>query len=128
MAPPQRYPSPAKQLVTLGRIARARDLSFEEFWSEAVRPGLPPVTTRRLGPNGERDDIPVGAVVWPSDTADRAVEQAATVAMKDAWQRSYEGQPPNKGEQAVMRLYGISTETDTGGIEAGSEVPLAASL
>lgn len=116
-------------MIRLARIAKAEGRDFEDFWQEAVRPGLPPITARRLGPNGERpDDIPTGAVIWPSDTSDRTVEQAAAEAMKEAWRKSYEGSPPDRGEQAMMRLYGISTEADTGGIEAGGDVQLAASL
>jgi hypothetical protein len=115
-------------MVTLGRIARARGRDFEDFWLEAVRPGEPPITTRKLGPNGEMDDIPVGAVIWPSDTADRAVEQAATEAMKEAWRRAYNREPETPGDRAIKGLYGLLIEQDTGGIEAGSDVPLAASL
>ena len=125
MAPPQRYPSPAKQLLELGRRARAEGLAFDEFWNRAVRPGQPPLSSRTPAVRtGEISD----AVVWPSDTADRAAEQAAAEAMREAWRRAYEEEPPTKGEQAIMRLYGITAETDTGGMEAGSGVPLATSL
>lgn len=128
MAPPLRYPSPAKQLVTLGQIARAQGRSFDDFWQEAVRPGMPPVTTRKLGPNGELDDIPTGAVIWPSDTADRAIEQGATEALKEAWRRAYDREPETPADRGIKALYAIITETDTGGMEIGSDVQLAASL
>lgn len=115
--------------MTLGRIAKARKRSFDDFWAEAVRPGKPPVTTRKLGPNGElTDGIPAGAVIWPSDTGDRTVEQGAVEAMKEAWRRCYNGEPDTPGDQAAKVLYTMLTENDTGGIEAGSDVPLAAAL
>lgn len=123
MAPPQRYLSPAKQLLALGKRAKAEGLSFEEWWERAVRPGQPPVTTRKLA-----EGVPVTAVVWPSDTADRATEQAATEAMREGWRRAYEHLPPTVGERAMLALYAWAFEPDSSGIEAGSDVPLAASL
>lgn len=122
MAPPQRYPSPAKQLLELGRKAKAEGLPFATFWIEAVRPGETPITTRKLS------TAPATAIIWPSDTTDRAAEQAAVEAMREAWRRAYEGLPPTRGERAVLALHSIAFGQDVGGIEAGSDVPLAATL
>lgn len=124
MAPPQRYESPAKQLFELGRLARAEGLTFDEFWQRAVRPGEPALTPRRLG-KGRYADL-VGAIIWPSDTAERTDAQESTDRTKDTWRRAYNREPASPGDHAVALLYAIWAEEDTSGIETGSAVPLAA--
>jgi hypothetical protein len=90
MAPPQTYPKPHRQLGVLMVLARRRGLTFEEFWREAVRPGLPLVMTNTPEP-------PAGAVRWPSDRNDR-------VESEQAWRRAYNREPPTRAENALAFL------------------------
>lgn len=124
MAPPERYPSPAKQMLELGRLARVEGLTFDEFWERAVRPDQPALTPRRLG-KGAYADL-VGAIIWPSDTAERNDAQAAMQECKEVWRRAYNREAPTPGDQALALLYAIWAEKDVSGIESGAAVPLPA--
>lgn len=77
--------------------ARRRGLSFEAFWEEAVRPGLPLVMVTHPDP-------PAGAVQWPTDRNDRVTWQAAINGSKAGWQRSFERRPPTPQEAALLLL------------------------
>lgn len=110
-------------MLELGRIARREALDFDHFWERAVRPGLPPITPR-CSPNA----IPPGAVIWPSDTADRSDAVKATEECKETWRRAYCFEPPTAGDLALANLHAVLVEQDTGGIEAGNDVPLAATI
>lgn len=123
MAPPQRYDSPYKQMLKLGRAARVEGLTFEEFWERAVRPDKPALTPRRLG-KGQYADLDQ-AIIWPSDTAERTDAQEAMARSIDTWRRAYNLEPATAGDQALAYLYAIWAEKDSGGIEAGRAVPLA---
>jgi len=124
VAPPQRYDSPARQMLELGRIARSEGLSFEEFWQRAVRPGKPALTPRRLG-KGRYKDL-VGAIIWPSDTAERTDAQEAMLRCKAVWRRAYNREAPTQGDQAVAQLYAIWAESDGAGTKDRAAVGLAA--
>ncbi len=123
MAPPERYPSPAKQMLELGRQARTEGLTFEDFWERSVRPGQPALTPRRLG-KGRYANL-VGAVIWPSDTAERTDAQEAMYRCRDVWKRAYNLEPATPGDRAMATLYAIWAEEDTSGIESGAALPLA---
>lgn len=101
MAAHQRYPSVHEQLRCLALEARAAGMEFEEFWLEAVRPGLPPVTWRT--PPSRR---PEGCVVWPNDTFDRQCVRDATLAedVMEGWRRAYDVEPPLRREAALTVL------------------------
>jgi hypothetical protein len=111
-------------MLELGREARGEGLSFDEFWERAVRPRQPALTPRRLG-KGRYKDL-VGAVIWPSDTAERHDAQEAMYRCRDVWQRAYNLEPPTAGDQAIAMLYAIWAEKDPSGIESGAALPLAA--
>lgn len=97
MAAHRLYQTPREQLFVLAVQARRRGLSFDEFWDEAVRPNLPPITRRHVDP-------PDNCVVWPSDTADRNAERAATSGAREGWRRAYEGRDPLPREKALPIL------------------------
>lgn len=99
MAPAPTYETPARQMVALARDARARGLSFDEWWTEAVRPGRAMVLT--TSPRAKR---PAGCVLWPSDSYEARVWREATHAAKDGWRRAYEQMEPSAGERALMVL------------------------
>jgi hypothetical protein len=94
---------------------------FEVFWQRALRPGEPLVTTESV----RSEDPPLGAIVWPKDSADRAIAQAAIRGTEEGWRRAYEGVPPNQGEIALTVLNQLAVEA-AGGITIGDAVPLAA--
>lgn len=127
MAPPQRYESPSRQLLELGRKARAEGLTFEEFWQRAVRPGEPALTPRRLG-KGRYAGLEEVAIVWPSDTAERADAQDAAERSKPTWQRAYNLEPATAGDLAIAKLRSIAIDEGdrADGIEDRSAVPLPA--
>lgn len=124
MAPPQRYPSPAKQMFELAKVARSEGLDFDAFWERAVRPGQPPLTPRRLGKGAYA--LLEGAVIWPSDNAELHDAQAAIERSEQVWRRAYNREPATPGDQAIAMLYAIWAERSLGGIESGGAVPLAA--
>ena len=99
MAAKAKYPPAHEQLFALAKKARARGLSFDDFWAEARRPEVPPVTWAT-----DAKDRPRGAVVWPRDTTDRNISIAATDGAKDGWKRAYEKLPPLKHERALVTL------------------------
>lgn len=99
MAAHAKYPAVHAQLLELARLARAEGLPFEEFWRRAMRPGERSVTW-----GVESGRRPVGAVVWPRDTADRNVALAATRGARDGWRRAYDQLPPRRSEAALERL------------------------
>lgn len=84
------------------------------------------MTTRKMGQ--DPGSVPATAVVWPSDTADRADAQEAVDACREVWRRAYLQLPPTNADRAFVALHSMLTEQDVGGNEAGSEVPLAASI
>lgn len=98
--------------------ARREGTSFDDFWKRAVRPGLSPLITT------ETKDPPAEAVVWPRDSADRAVALAASRAAKEHWRRAYDGEPQTPGERAFAILASITREA-TGGSRDRGEVALA---
>jgi len=95
MAPPSRWPSPVEQLRELGIEARQRGLSFEQFWTEAVRPGIEPVVQTNT-PNP-----PAGAVLWPTDGNQRIEWREVIEEGKEMWLRAYERRAPTKREGAL---------------------------
>lgn len=97
MAPPVTYAPPHKQLGRLMIAARRRGLSFEEWWSEAVRPRKPLVMVTHPNP-------PAGAVRWPTDRNDRVTWQAATNEAREGWRRAYERETPTRAEEAIAFL------------------------
>jgi hypothetical protein len=111
-------------MLELGRAARAEGLSFEDFWQRAVRPDLPALTPRRLG-KGNYAALDK-AIVWPSDTAERADAQAAMMRSEGTWRRAYNLEPATPGDLAMAALHAMHTEKDTGGIEAGAAVTYTA--
>lgn len=119
----QRYDAPHEQLRALGMQARREGLPFEIFWSRALRPGDAPIltteTVRSMQP------LPLGAIVWPKDSGDRANAQAAIRGTEEGWRRAYEGVPPNQGEVALTVLNQLAVEA-AGGFTIGDAVPLAA--
>lgn len=122
MAARTKYPPVPVQLTRLVGPARARGLSFEEFWQEAVRPGLPPVTWRT--PPARR---PEGCVVWPNDTDDRANarEVHADPNVIDGWRRAYEEKPPRRRDTALRLLAPLIDGQAVTGYEADRGVASA---
>lgn len=94
MAPPPIHEAPHVQLRRLAVAARGRGLSFEEFWTEAVREQASLVMTNHPDP-------PVGAVRWPTDRNDRKAWQGAIYGSRDGWRRAYEGLPAPAEEGAL---------------------------
>lgn len=99
MAARAKYPPPHEQLLLCAQWARWADMTFEEFWAEAVRPGKPAVTWAM-----PEDRRPANCIIWPRDTADRNISIAATLGAMDGWRRAYERIPPSKGDRAIERL------------------------
>lgn len=86
-------------MTVLAASARERGLSFEEWWLEAVRPGMPAiVTTTPLTRHTP------GAVVWPSDSADGRLWRQATADVKEGWRRAYERLEVSRSERALYLL------------------------
>lgn len=99
MPAPAKYPVPHEQLYALAVVARRKGVDFDDFWEEAIRPGLPAVTWAKA-----EELRPVGAVVWPSDTADRAIAVAATIGARVGWRRAYDKLPLKPREAALERI------------------------
>lgn len=97
MAPRPIHDAPHVQLRRLGVVARARGLSFEEFWAQAVREHASLVMTNHPAP-------PVGAVRWPTDRNDRKAWQGAIYSAREGWMRAYEGLPALPEEGALGLL------------------------
>lgn len=97
MAPRPIHDPPHVQLVRLGRLARERGLSFDEFWAEAVREGKSLVMTNHPAP-------PEGAVRWPTDQKDRRAWVYAIRSTRDAWRRTYEREESPVCERALSML------------------------
>lgn len=97
---PQRYPAPHQQLLTLAREAKAEELTFDEFWERAVRPGLTPVRMNHPDP-------PTGAILWPRDTTDRRITMEAIQATREAWRCSYEDRRQTRSERAFASLASV---------------------
>jgi hypothetical protein len=107
----QKYPSPPEQLRRLAEEARAEGKPFDEFWAAAIPPlvGVPIKVKGEIVAWKEEDDgsplqrpatklprvddeeIPPGAIRWPSDTFDRNCWYRAILDMEDHWRRLYEG-------------------------------------
>ncbi len=87
------------QLVTLATMARARALTFEEFWLEARRPGERPITWTT--PVLLR---PPRTVIWPSRNPDLAEALQIIDELKDGWRRAYDRETPTAPERALARL------------------------
>lgn len=85
-----------RELAAAGRRA---GLTFDEWWEEAVRPGLPPVIT-----TNRREIRPERCVVWPSDSQDCKSWRVATEDVRDGWRRSYEQIRPERREAALRIL------------------------
>ena len=111
-------------MLELGRQAREEGLTFEEFWERAVRPGKPALTPRRLG-KGPYANL-IGAVIWPSDTAERAELQESTARCRETWCRAYNRETPTAGDEAVARLYDIWAERTAGKSSSRAAVSSAA--
>jgi hypothetical protein len=94
MAPAPTYLTPARQMVELAHAARARGLSFDEWWAEAVRPGRALMLT--TSPVEKR---PVGCVLWPSDSYEARIWREATHSAKAGWQLE-----PSASERALIVL------------------------
>ena len=101
-----RYPAAHEQLRELAVRARREGLSFDAFWERAVRPKATPVTW-----NMPPDERPAGAVVWPSDSQDRATSRGATLGAKAAWKRAYNRAPATRADRAAAHLVGAIDET-----------------
>lgn len=97
-------------------------MTFEAFWQRALRPGEALLTTETVR---DMNPMPIGAIVWPKDSADRANAQAAIRGTQEGWRRAYEGVPPNNGEVALTLLNQLAVEA-AGGIAFGADVALAA--
>lgn len=97
MAPAPTYDPPHQQLGRLMVVARRRGLSFDDFWREAMAPAGATVMVTTERP-------PVGAVLWPTDRADRVNWQAALAGAKDGWRRAYERLEPTPEERALTVL------------------------
>lgn len=130
MAPAPTHIAPHTQLCRLAIVARRRGLSFAEFWSEAIREGLPIVMTNTKSPPG-------GAVRWPTDKTDRDAWIGAITSTRDSWRRSYEGDEQPVYERAlgvlgdgISALESVSEDRATQelgrGMAAHSAVPSAA--
>lgn len=95
MAPRATYLPPHKQLAVLMIEARREGLSFEVFWSRALRPELPIVMVTHPDP-------PHGAIRWPTDRDDRKGWQDALEDTRGGWRRAYERAPATAPEVAVL--------------------------
>lgn len=84
----------------LASQARARGLTFDEFWEAVVRPGMPIVATTT--PSGKRPVAP--CVLWPSDSLEARTWLDATLDARDGWRRAYELMEPLPRERALIRL------------------------
>lgn len=109
MAPLATYDPPHKQLGRLMVMARRRGLSFDEFWTEAMRPQAPLImTTHPLPPVGAWDTA--WCVRWPTDRNDRITWQAAIRDAREGWRRAYNHEERTKPESALAML---SDDLDT---------------
>lgn len=97
------HDSPAEQLHELARDARARGLTFEQFWAEACRFERVDSkreaivrTNTRMAPNR--------AVRWPSDRKECNLWRAATRSAEEGWRRAYEQAAPSESERALTLL------------------------
>jgi hypothetical protein len=97
VAPPTTYDPPHVQLGRLMLLARRRGLSFEAWWAEAVRPGLPIVMVNHPSP-------PPGCVRWPTDRNDRVTWMFAINGSKDGWRRAFNREAPSGPEAALALL------------------------
>lgn len=91
------YLPPHTQLGTLMVAARRRGLSFEDFWTEAIREGEPLVMVTHSSP-------PAGAVRWPTDRNDRVTWLGAILDAKEGWRRAYDREQPTASERALLYL------------------------
>lgn len=99
MAARKRYPTPPEQMIELAEVARASGIEFEDWWREAVRPGLPPVDTSWT--DAVRPDR---CVIWPSDSQDCKTWRSATDGAKEGWRRAYERMPASLQEKSLTIL------------------------
>lgn len=118
----QCYSSPHEQLREIGIKAKRQGVSFEEFWTRALRPGISPLITTETVRTVEP---PSGAIVWPKDSADRANVMSAVTSSEEIWRRAYEDLPQTPGERAMEVLRDIAVEEASGSEDRG-DVPLAA--
>ena len=72
---------------------------------EAVRPGISPVIVTTT----PKHRWTPGCVVWPSDSQENIQWREATEAMRDGWQRAYEGMRPEPREAALKILAPLLT-------------------
>jgi hypothetical protein len=114
MAPQAVHAPPHQQLVELGKRARDRGLTFAEFWTEAVREGLPLIMTNHKSP-------PAGAVRWPTDRNDRRAWMGAIVTTRESWQRNYERLECPPHERALRMLGDSIGAIDRAAAAAGRE-------
>lgn len=99
MAPPVRYRTPAEQMGDLALEARARGMTFEEWWEESVRVARRPITVST--PLAAR---PPACVLWPTDSGECRAWRAAIAESEEAWRRAYERLPATPGEVSLARL------------------------
>ncbi|MCW2994067.1 MAG: hypothetical protein JWQ18_1562 [Conexibacter sp.] len=105
MAPPRTYPEPPEQLRLLAAVARRQGVDFETFWSAAVEPAGPVVTTATRS-------APEGVILWPTDHGARMNWQTAMKGSRAAWRRAYEGEEPSPRDTAVTTLWEALAESD----------------
>ncbi|MCA1571171.1 MAG: hypothetical protein LC798_12810 [Chloroflexi bacterium] len=115
-----RYEPVHVQLRCLAARARARGLTFADFWREALRPARCarcevetllskcPSCHRRLNAQAAFTSVdrhaPETAVRFPTDTADKRASIAALEATKEGWRRAYAGDEPVSSESALILL------------------------
>jgi hypothetical protein len=103
-------------MLELAREAIGRGLSFDEWWREAVRPGVRPVI-RTTTPKYRWTP---GCVVWPSDSQENIQWRAAILESEEGWRRAYEGWSPEPREKALAILAPLLA----GQLPGGDEIPL----
>lgn len=124
MPAPPRYLSPHEQVLRLAVVARREGLTFEEFWTRALRPricadcltetllaGCPSCGTRCHPPlDGRpatvtvRDEAPDYVVRFPTDTADKRAWVAALEASRETFRRAWHHEPPTPADGAFAVL------------------------
>lgn len=136
-----RYPSPLEQLSDLAVDAKFRGLTFEEFWTESLRPRVckrcERSTIQITCPDEECGGQTVGpapvtvtgaerpprVVRWPTDTKDRRTWLYAVDQSKDGWRRAYEGEDAPRREVALKRLRPLLDRLEAAAEQEAEVVP-----
>lgn len=119
MPAPPKYLSAHAQLYTLAVDARREGLTFDAFWTRALRPrrcghclidtllaDCPSCGRRSRGPAPATtiDVVPVYVVRFPTDTAEKRAALMALEDTRDGWRRAYERAEPARSERALVLL------------------------